>query len=61
MSKMGMELDKRLEENKYEMFEVCKELAGDYALSLGYCDSEDLPYFWREAARIVANIEGKDG
>ena len=61
MSKMGSELDKRLEGNKYEMFEVCKKLAEDYALSLGYCDSEDLPYFWRKAAGIVANIEVKDG
>ncbi len=73
MSKMGMELDKRLEENKYAMWEVCKyynELHGAFNAMLGMrakdedvismLDSE-MDKLGAIAGYVLAKIEGNNG
>ena len=50
MSKMGQELDKRLEENKYEMWELLKKIN----FQDGWVFLEDIP----EIEKVLAKIDG---
>ena len=50
MSKMGIELDKRLDENKYEMWEALRLLDGYYLLA----------ELREPIDKVLAKIEGKD-
>ena len=55
MSKM--ELDKRLEENKYEMYEALKMYIDHQEGTRGhYCST-----CHTEIEKVIAEIEGKDG
>ena len=49
MSKMGQELDKRLDEVKYDMYEICEYLAKN---GWNAQVSED-------AQKVIAKVEGK--
>ena len=53
MSKMGMELDKRLDENKYEMWEALRAIIDERALT----KTDPLR---QQVVQVLANIEGKD-
>lgn len=60
MSKMGELLEKRLDENKYEMYEACRQLVdmfstGEMDLFMGAIN-EVIP----EIKKILTRIEGKD-
>lgn len=51
MSKMGQELDRKLDENKYVMYELIRKLMRE-------CE---VGYLYEEARKLVAEVEGKDG
>lgn len=54
MSKIGEELEKRLDENKYELLEALKEL-----IKVVDDDSYDIDSFTTQPAkRVIAKIEG---
>ena len=53
MSKMGIELERRLNENKYEMLGALGALV--YSVSQGAIDKYDL----EAAQEVIAKVEGK--
>ena len=60
MSKMGMELDKRLEENKYEMYEALKEVRDfiQYMPCIIECTCGDKQNQVSGISEVLSKIEG---
>ena len=61
MSKMGQELDKRLEENKYEMLKALKEIRkGEGAFSLDHLTHAEntIESMKNTAKEVLSKIDG---
>lgn len=56
MSKMGQELDRKLEENKHEMYEMCREILDCLRIDDELQYGSDVYYRLEE---LIAKIEGK--
>lgn len=59
MSKMGEELEKRLDDNKYAMYEALRRFLESSACTNG-CDPEDMTCDMSFARKVIAKVEGKN-
>jgi len=58
MSKMGQELERKLDANKYEMYEALKALLFQFAMAVEHPYSKDKEVY-EQASKAIAKIEGR--